>query len=311
MQPPDEMMSQFFLPAMRQLVAIRLRSQGLSQSRIAQLLGTTQASVSMYLSSGSAKADSALSRFSVSKADADLYSARLTSAVSSGAAEGVGTLASIWTGILGSGAACGAHRALYPGLADCDVCVRAYGGQAGAKARAVTDVSEAVRMLESAASFVSVMPEVSVNLALAAGEATSPSDVVAIPGRIVKVRGRAKAMLPPEAGASAHMARVLLLARAVRPEFRACINLRYDDKVASVLKRLGLRVLSVGGRSRASTEDPTVEALRRRLERSPDRFDAVVDEGGSGIEPNLYLFASGAREVASLALKLAASYSVS
>ncbi|MDG7013373.1 MAG: hypothetical protein JRN11_02725 [Nitrososphaerota archaeon] len=308
MQPPDELMSQTFLPAMRQLVAVRLRAEGLSQSKIARLLGTTQASVSMYLSSGPDRAVAALSMFSVSRADADVYAARLASAVSRGAAEGVGTLVSIWTGILGSGAACGPHRAQYPGLADCDVCVRAYGGQAGAKVRAVADVSDAVRLLESSDSFVRVMPAVSVNLALAAGEAASPSDVVAIPGRIVKVKGRAKAMLPPEAGASAHIASVLLLARAVRPEFRACINLRYDDKIASVLKRLGLRTLSVGGNARAATEDATVEALRRRLEGSPGRFDAVADEGGDGIEPNLYLFASGAREVAALAVKLAESY---
>ncbi|MDG6956534.1 MAG: hypothetical protein JRM74_04085 [Nitrososphaerota archaeon] len=309
MQPPDELMSDLFLPAMRQLVALRLRSQGLSQSRIAQLLGTTQASVSVYLSSAPAKAYSALSRLSVSRADADLYSARLASAVSRGAKEGVGALSAVWTGILGGGAACGAHRALYPSLADCDVCIRAYGGQAGAKAQAVSDVSEAVRLLEASPSFVSVMPQVSVNIACAAGDAASPSDVVAIPGRIVKVRGRAKAMLTPEAGASVHMARVLLLAREVRPEFRACINLRYDGKIAAELKKMGLRVLSVGARPRPASDDSTVDALRRRLESSPGRFDAVVDEGGSGIEPNLYLFAAGAQEVAALAVKLAAARS--
>ena len=309
MQPPDELMSQAFLPAMRQLVAFRLRSRGLSQNGIARLLGTTQASVSMYLSSRPSKAYSALSAFSVSRDEADRYSARLASAVSGGPAEGVETLDAVWTGLLGSGAACAAHRALYPSLADCDFCIRAYGGQAGAKARAVSDVSEAVRMLEASPSFVSVMPEVSVNLALAAGEATSPSDVVAVPGRVVKVRGRAKAMLPPEAGASVHMARMLLLARRVRPEFRACINLRYDSRVVAELESMGLRVLSIGGRPRPGSEDSTVESLRRRLEAPQETFDAVADEGGGGIEPNLYLFGPGAQEVAALALKLAAAYS--
>jgi predicted fused transcriptional regulator/phosphomethylpyrimidine kinase/predicted transcriptional regulator len=290
---------------MRQLVAVRLRAEGLSQSRIALALGTSQASVSMYLSAPPAKAYSDLSLLSISKADADIYSARLASAASRGAKDGVGALSAIWTGILGSGAACGAHRALYPSLADCDFCVRAWGGQAGAKAQAVSEVSEAVRILEASPSFVNMMPEVSVNVACAAGEATSPSDVVAIPGRIVKVRGRAKAVLTPEAGASVHMANVLLLARTARPDFRACINLRYDGKVAAVLRRMGLRVLSVGARPRGASDDPTVDALRNRLLSQPGRFDAVVDEGGSGIEPNLYLFAAGAQEVATLAVTLA------
>jgi len=304
-QPPDEMMTEAFLPAMRQLVAIRLRSEGLSQNRISSLLGITQASVSLYLSVGPGKAYSILSRFAMTKGEAESRVELLADAARSGPAEGAGVLLSIWTELLGKGSACAYHRERYPSLADCDVCIKEYGGRRGARHALVAEVSEAVRMLEASPVFVNIMPEVSVNLALAAEEAATPADVVAIPGRIVRVKDRAKAMLPPEAGASAHMSKVLLMARDRDPNLRACINVLYDARVAKAMKKERLRAITVGAHSRRSTADAAAEAIRDRLRSGSGAFDAVIDEGGSGIEPNVYLFAKGAKEAAELALRLA------
>jgi predicted fused transcriptional regulator/phosphomethylpyrimidine kinase/predicted transcriptional regulator len=294
---------------MRHLVALKLRSRGLSQNRISALMGVTQASVSLYLSSDPRRAYGLLSRFSVSRDQAERDSSLLADALQRGPVDGVKTLSMIWTGLLGSGSACNEHRRLYPSLADCEFCLQAYGSERGVVADAIGEVAEAVSLLEGSSEFVSLMPEVSVNLACAAGEATSPRDVVAIPGRIVKVRMRAKAMLPPEAGASAHMSRMLLLVRSRLPDRRACINLRYDARLGSLLSRFGLRTLSLGRHPGHPSEDATAEALERKLKPGPGPFDAVVDEGGSGIEPNVYLFGTGAKEVARVAIKLAEAYS--
>lgn len=309
MQPPDELMAGTLLPGMRHLVALRLRSKGLAQNRIAALLGVTQASVSLYLSSDARRAYSLLSRFSVSHDQADRDSALLADALQRGPVDGVKALYGIWTGLLGSGAACAEHRRLYPSLSDCEFCLETYGGERGAVADAVSEVAEAVSLLDNSPEFVNIMPEVSVNLACAAGDATSPREVVAIPGRIVKVKGRAKAMLPPEPGASAHMSRILLLARSRMPGLRACINLRYDSRMGALLAGSGLRVLYLGRHPSHRTEDATVEAFGRKLASSPPPFDAVVDEGGSGLEPNVYLFAKGATDAARLAMRLAKEYS--
>ncbi len=301
-------MTQSFLPAMRQLVAIRLRSQGLSQSRISSLLGTTQASVSLYLSADPERAYSILARFALSKGEAEEKAWLLADASRKGPAEGVAALFAIWTNLLGSGSACPHHRELHPSLSDCDVCIKQF-GQRGSRTALIAEVSEAVRMLEESPDFVSVMPEVSVNIACASDGASSPSDVVAIPGRIVRVRDRAKAMLSPEAGASAHMSRVLLLARSRRKELRACMNVRYDRRMADAMKKAKLRSITIGEHARRGGEDPTAESLQRKLASATGPFDAIIDEGGSGIEPNVYLFARGAREAAGLALKLARAYS--
>ena len=298
-----------FLPATRQLVARELRSQGFSQSAISNLLGITQASVSLYLSSSPERSYSSFSSFSVGKAEALRYSARLAEAVKRNATDGVNTLNSIWTGLLGSGSVCGAHRSMYPSLADCDVCIKEYGHRKDGRSEAISEVADAVKLLEASKTFVSVMPEVSVNIACAAGPAATPADVIAIPGRIVRVKGRARAMLPPEAGASLHMSRVLLLVRRRKPELRACINLRFDEKMAKTLRKLGLKSLTIGGYSFPGADDSTSEALEVRLKEPARGFDVIVDSGGSGIEPNVYLFAKGAREVAELALKASKVYS--
>lgn len=309
MQPPDELMVQDFLPAMRQLVARELRSEGFSQSKIASLLGTTQASVSLYLSSDHGKAYALLSRLSVGADLAGRYAGRLASEVQKGGQAGVIALNEIWAGLLGSGSVCPAHRALYPSLSTCDFCLKEYGLKDEASREAVAEVEDAVKLIEATPTFASVMPEVSVNIACVAGRADSPSEVVAVPGRIAKVRGRARAMLPPEAGASTHLSKMLLLVRRRSPSVRACINLAYDPRMARAVSSLKLKALVLGERRGRRGADPTVAALEAKLRRPVPAFDVIVDSGGEGIEPSLYVFGSGAREVARLAAEISRAYS--
>lgn len=309
MQPPDELMVQGFLPAMRQLVARQLGAQGFSQNKISAMLGITQASVSLYASSDIERSYSAIAQFGVTREESDRYASLLSEDVKLSAIDGVSTLTSIWTRLLGKGAVCPAHRSQYPSLADCDVCIKEYGERKSVSSDAISEVADAVRSLESSTTFANVMPEVSVNIACVAGSAESPADVVAVPGRIVKVRGRARAMLPPESGASRHLSNVLLIVKGSRPDIRACMNIRYDKKVGQILKRLRLRTIEIGDYGLSGKEDPTADALRRRLESYTGTFDVIVDEGGNGIEPNTYLFARGARDVAALALNISRLYS--
>ena len=302
-------MTDLFLPAMRDLVARRLRSKGLSQNTVSSLLGVTQASVSLYLTGDRAKAYDTLARLSITRGKADEYSALLADDLARGAVHGVGTLARLWTGLLGSGSACAAHREMYPLLSECDYCIKEYGGRHGSMTEVISEVARAARLIEDSPEFIDVMPEVSVNIACAVEGASTPEDVVAIPGRIVRAKGRARAMLPPETGASAHMAKVLLLVMGKRPQLRACINLRYDSKMDAAVRKSGLRTITIGGYPTGGSEDPTTNAMEKKLAAHPGAFDAIIDRGGAGIEPDLYLFAKGAREVADAALKLARAYS--
>jgi predicted fused transcriptional regulator/phosphomethylpyrimidine kinase len=72
---------------------------------------------------------------------------------------------------------------------------------------------------------------------------------------------------------------------------------------------LKLRELVLSGYSFPRTDDPTSKALEEKLESAKLEFDVVIDTGGEGIEPNVYLFSTGARELAELALRIARLYS--
>ncbi len=309
MQPPDELMVQQFLPAIRLLVARSLRGQGYSQTKISSMLGITQASVSLYGSSSAQKAYLTLASLSVGREDADRYAALLSEDLKRNPVYAVETLITLWTTLLGKGAICEAHRRAYPSLAQCDFCIREFGRTKGERSDAIALVTEAVKMIEGSPTFVSVMPEVSVNIAFLAGDSESPEDVVAVPGRIVRVKDSARAMQRPAPGASKHMAGVLLLVRKRRRDVRAAVNLRYDARIAATLKTLGLRTLAIGGYPPSKGEDPTLGALTSRLLASKGDFDAIVDTGSRGIEPNLYLFGSDPREVAKLAIEISEKYS--
>jgi XRE family transcriptional regulator, thiamine biosynthesis regulator len=305
---PDELVIDTLLPALRQLVVHQLRARGLSQSRISTLVGVTQASVSNYLSAPSEKAYESLKGFSLSKEEADLCAADLADAAQRGPVDAVAALAELRDLVLGSGAACPLHRASHPQLIGCEVCMSRYHGSKGDLSDATSDVSRAVAMVEGSPTFYMVMPEVSVNIAVAPGGAETASAVVAVPGRVVRVGTRAKAVFPPRRGASTHVARVLLEVRKVRPEVRACMNLRHDAKMGRVLATLKLRPLYLP-RVASGKGDPTVEALERALKKRRRRFDVVVDEGGKGTESNTYLFGESAERTAELALRASRLYS--
>jgi len=309
MHPPDELMVDSFLPSIRLLTAKELRGRGSSQGRIATALGVTQASVSLYLASAPDRAYSSLEGFHVTREEADRYATLLAEDAMRNPSYAVETLGRIWTSLIGRGLACDLHRKEHPSLSDCDYCTKAFGARGEGGREAIAEVSQAVKAIESSTTFVAAMPEVSVNLACVSGDSSLAENVVAVPGRIVKVRNSARAIRQPEFGASGHMARMLLLVRKRRKNFRAVVNLRYDTKMARVLKKLGLRILEIGDYSETGGGDPTMEALRMRLAETKSGFDAIVDRGGKGIEPNVYLLGGGAMEAAQLAIRASELYS--
>ncbi|MGA2665990.1 MAG: thiamine-phosphate synthase family protein, partial [Nitrososphaerales archaeon] len=283
MHPPSEMMVDSFLPAMRELVARRLAEEGLSQGKIAGLMGVTQASVSLYLRSGGRSAE-LLRGLGVSEEDGRLYASLLAEDLKKDPVYAVNTLHSLWSDLLGRGSMCGPHRSLYPQLAQCDVCVKAFGGRESRSGDAIEHVAEAVRMLEGSSEFVGIMPEVSVNIAFAPERAASVQDVVAVPGRIVKVRGRARSFMRPEYGASTHVAKVLLAAISHDPTKRSSMNVRYDGRMDRALRRVKMRPLLLD-EAGVRTDSEMMGSLVRALRRSEAPVDAVIDPGAPGLEP--------------------------
>jgi predicted fused transcriptional regulator/phosphomethylpyrimidine kinase/predicted transcriptional regulator len=298
------MMVDSFLPAMREAVAKKLVGEGYSQGRVAALLGVTQASVSLYVKFGG-RSSSLLARLGISEEQGALYASLLAEDLKKSPVYAVNTLYSLWSDALGRGALCGSHRKEYPALSECSMCVVKFGPQLEPSGDAVEQVASAVRVLEGSSAFVSVMPEVSVNIAYAPLGAKSAQDVVAVPGRIVKVKGMPRSFMKPEYGASTHVANVLLAVLSSDETRRAAMNIRYDAKIDSVIRKMKLGVLRVKGGSLI------VEGLRDTLNKVDRQIDALVDPGGPGSEPGLYLFGEDAMAVAELGVKVARSCAAS
>jgi len=313
MHPPCEMMVDSFLPSMRALVARRLKDDGLSQGKIASLLGLTQASVSTYLSTSPAKRTAALSSLGVTREEAETYAALLAEDLKNNPTYAVATLYSIWSRLIGGGDACALHRSEYPFLATCEVCMKVFGPEKGHAEGAVEHLESALRSIEGSSLFVQVMPEISVNVAYSPEGAKSVEDVVAIPGRIVRVRGQARSFMKPEYGASTHLAAILLEVERKHPALRAAINLRYDERMSKVLSKLRVEQLTMGRDYPAGSPDKVLGALRARLSASggEGEFEAIVDLGGEGVEPSLYLFAQDAIAVVQRSLAMARAYASS
>jgi predicted fused transcriptional regulator/phosphomethylpyrimidine kinase/predicted transcriptional regulator len=307
------MMVDSFLPSMRALVARRLNRDGLSQGKIARLLGLTQASVSTYLSTSSSKQTAALSSLGVTAEEAETYAALLAEDLKNNPAYAVATLYSIWSRLIGGGHACALHRSEYPYLATCEVCTKVFGPEKGHAEGAVEHVESALRPVEGSSLFVRVMPEISVNVAYAPEGAKSAEDVIAIPGRIVRVRGQARSFMRPEYGASTHLAAILLEVESKHPALRAAMNLRYDELMSKVLSRLRVKQLTMGRSYPGGSQDKVLGALRARLHApgGAGEFEAVVDLGGEGVEPSLYLFAEDAVKVVRRSMEIARAYTAS
>lgn len=309
MHPPCEIMVETLLPAMRGLVAYNLSKKGYSQSKISKLLGVTQAAVSQYLAKPPSFYMKKVESLGIGESESERYATLLGEDVVTSQIAAVYTLYTIWRRLLVDGRMCDPHRAQVPGLEQCDVCMRVMGTATIGDERSsvIEEIKRAAKLLEDSSTFPQIMPEVSVNLVMAVKSPKGEMDIAAIPGRIVKVKGRARSLLAPEFGVSHHMARVLLAVQSKFPDVGATINVRFNDGVKRALQKSKSEyaVTSVSDRE---GPDPVLQSIQNLLPKLKKKPEAIVDAGGPGIEPMTYLFADTATNVARKAIQIAHVY---
>jgi predicted fused transcriptional regulator/phosphomethylpyrimidine kinase/predicted transcriptional regulator len=287
MKPPCEVMVRRFLTPVRALVAHRLREEGLEQQKIATYVGVTQASVSNYLAQSKVTLEEKLSAFGINREEADAMAAELARAVRQSDSLATEVLYTYWRSVAASGRACEVHRADVGGLTNCDMCLRimAENPIGGEKAEVIRKIREAIQIIETSPDFGQMIPEVYSNIAYCTKDAKRTEDVAAIPGRIVRFRGRAKAFAQPEFGSSGYLSRLLLALRRNNPWVRSVLNTKLDTGYLHALEAF---VNSVPITLDSYT---TAEELMQKLESitlSPP-IAVLVDPGSAGYEANIYL----------------------
>jgi len=303
MKPPCELMVKSFLPPTRGLLAHRLKALGLGQDEAARLIGVTQAAVSYYLSASPERHKAKLLRLGLTQEQVDAMIEELASAVRRSDAYATEVLYNYWRLILSSGGLCGAHRALVGGLEGCDMCIRVMASPSagwGGRERfeVLRALKEALALLEASPTFGYIIPEVYSNLVYSTPNPEGEMDVAAVPGRILRVKDRARVLMDPEFGASEHMAKLLLSLRKNNQWVRSALNVKNDQSyLESLLMVVRADVVVL---SQYSNVHQLFEQTSKARLNPPVAF--IVDPGAVGFEPNIYIVASDPVTVANIAV---------
>lgn len=277
MRTPCSFWAEVVAPGLRAMVARYLYERGMSQSEIAEHLGITQAMVSKYIAGKYRRVESigAVIEDSAREiGDMILYGAPREEVIKYSFRRFLELL---------KGELCGEYLQ-YAGVENEGFCGELI-SPAEDRQEILTLLNFAVRELSRDELFPSLIPEVRSNFAYALPNARSVDDIAAIPGRITLSKGKVYA-LPAEFGASRHTASILLGLTATGVEIRSVLNIKYDERVKAALQKAGLRTAHIepGKRSEEETVKRIIDIFKRGTP------DAVVDEGGFGIEPVLYIF---------------------
>lgn len=162
------------------------------------------------------------------------------------------------------------------------------------KEKILNQISDMRRRLESIIPLLS--PQVRVNIAIASNDATSSSDIAAFPGRLTPIGDKARPLSSPKFGGSSHLSDLLLELRKFDSNIKTIINLRWDPMVADSLKKLAIRSVKLTRKD----EDLLIN-------KDTVKFDAMIDEGGHGFEPSLYVFSTHSDFVCTIVEDLASS----
>ncbi len=175
------------------------------------------------------------------------------------------------------------------------------------KFRVLENVSAAARMVEEHREFLPYIAEVGTQVAMALPYASTPQQVAAVEGRILKFRETAKVMGSVRFGASSHVARIILTAMKHDLSSRAALNLRYDTELVRAFEKTGCVVCSFDRK----LEPPSVKTLEggtlvwgvekaiRAVVKVPD---VIFDLGEVGKEPMIRVLGPSATSVVEKAL---------
>lgn len=266
-------------PFLRSEAAKRLTREGLSQSRIADHLGVSQAMVSRYLRMRARPPVGAVPEALRAMVDRTVGSVLEM--------ESKGRIPP-WCPLCPEvGGASSAEIGI-------EECLR--GGSPVER----DDAQQVLANLRAAAarvergSFAALAPEVYINLAMSARDARDRRRVAALPGRMVEVRGRVRAVSEPEFGASGHLSDLLLRVQETHPELRAVMCVKDSREVRAAARSAGLSTHVLARR-----EGSLVARVPARVD-----FDLLVDPGDFGVEPITYVFATTAVEAVEKAERL-------
>ncbi len=210
------------------------------------------------------------------------------------------------------------HNAIMYGLrigrGSCPVNPTAWLEREALKKEVLDNLRRGAKLMYKRSSVLSpYAPEVQINLVMSLPYwyAKGIEDVAGFPGRIVNVGGKLRPSSPPSFGASKHMARAVLTMMEYDPSIRAGFNLHYDERFVEKAVMEGYLVSYFDRREeppeiREREGATTPWGIRKAIERIGGKPpDIIVDKGGFGKEPLMFIFGETAIDAVKKAVKIA------
>jgi hydroxymethylpyrimidine/phosphomethylpyrimidine kinase len=186
----------------------------------------------------------------------------------------------------------------------------AYLYREASKYEALLNLEEAKSLLERHPEVAVLVPEVGMNVAMAARYAESVSDVAAIDGRIVRTAEGVRAAGNPKFGCSRHLAKYLVEIVKHDEDKRAAINLKFSEETLKILEKRGL-IISFYDRTKEPEEIKKVEGMtipwgvKEAVKNVGKAPDVIYHRGDFGKEPMIVVFGKDALSLAKLAIEIA------
>jgi len=313
MRPPCEIVTQNLLPLIRGMVAQELIKK-MTQQEVAEKMGVSQPTISSYLKSLDRIRTEGGEEYLESNTVKQLVDEIVLSSINNGSPEEIiRMICSSCVNLRISSLTCRKHVKSYPVLTPgCQGCLPITDKVLiESRKIIVSELLEILAVMERNKDFVKIMPQVLLNICKCLPNATTIDDVAAFPGRITKVRGKARALLPPEFGASKHMAQILLSINAYSPSFNCTMNIVNNEKVIRIMENSAIKYHSF----------PNKEFVKLFKEKKTKKSQAILQEliepikvggifailnsGGVGIEPITYLFSNSLQTLIKIAFNIA------
>jgi len=161
-----------------------------------------------------------------------------------------------------------------------------------------------------AAGIGGLIPEIQSNMGYACADAGSVEDVVAFPGRIIRLRDGIVRVASPAPGASRHIAKIILTAMRVDNACRAAMNILYTPATVERCRELGFSI----GEFDRNQEPPDIKQREGStlewgtddvIERMGSVPDIIFDRGDVGKEPVCRVLGTDPADVAEKIIRIA------
>ncbi len=284
---PHELITRYVIPQMKALIAHELSRRGVSQQRIAKYLCISQPMVSRYLSTDLGKIRKALRDVGLPLDEVkDVVEALANHLLRGDKFQYLRLFTMYLNTALYKGYLCRKHLEIAKELPpDCKLCMNLFASPTDVL---VEEVKEMYDMLREIPNVHFLVPEVGMNVVAAEKGASSVMDVVGFEGRIFRVGTKIRALGLPARGGSKHTAAVLLEVMRKWPDLRYSVVLKYLPECVKLLRNGEVPLVQVGPHT-SSSESAVIEDLRESIGKSVREPRAIIDLGGPGLEPVIYL----------------------